>query len=262
MQNVRAYGAIPILSWSSASSPWVPGIPDQPEFQLSDLIAGRYDSYISSFAREAREWGHPFFLRFDWEMNGDWFPWSEGVNGNVPGEFVAAWRHVHDLFTADGATNATWVWCPYADANKRRYSNVRPLYPGDEYVDWTCMDGYNWGATPVNSHPWRSFAEIFDRTYGRVTKAAPRKPILIGEMASGSAGGHKALWVRNMFAKLPSRYRRVRGVVWFDGFDRGIDWPIETSLSVTRAFSKGIRRPLYRANVFRELTTAPIPPPK
>ena len=50
--------------------------------------------------KQAQEWGHPFFLRFDWEMNGFWFPWSEGVNGNKPGEFVAAWRHVHDIFTA------------------------------------------------------------------------------------------------------------------------------------------------------------------
>ncbi len=36
-----------------------------------------------------------------------------GVNGDQPGEFVAAWRHVHDIFTSVGATNATWVWCPY-----------------------------------------------------------------------------------------------------------------------------------------------------
>ena len=53
--------------------------------------------------KQAADWGHwPFFLRFDWEMNGFWFPWNEGVNGNKPGEFVAAWRHVHDIFTEVG----------------------------------------------------------------------------------------------------------------------------------------------------------------
>ena len=79
------------------------------------MIAGRYDEYIREFAEEARAWGHPFFLRFNWEMNGDWFPWSEGVNGNPSGEYVAAWRHVHDIFAAVGATNVTWVWCPFVD---------------------------------------------------------------------------------------------------------------------------------------------------
>ena len=68
------------------------------------MISGKYDSYIpQNVAEDARDWGHPFFLRFDWEMNGNWFPWSEGVNGNQSGEFVAAWRHVHDIFTSVGA---------------------------------------------------------------------------------------------------------------------------------------------------------------
>ena len=50
---------------------------------------------------------------------------------------------------------------------------------GIDYVDWTCMDGYNWGKTPVNPHPWKTFTEIFDPTYKLLTtKVAPKKPIL------------------------------------------------------------------------------------
>ncbi|MBA3865307.1 MAG: hypothetical protein H0X42_02995 [Solirubrobacterales bacterium] len=45
-------------------------------------------------------------------MNGDWFPWSESANGNQPGEYVAAWRHVHEIFSAAGATDATWPGVP------------------------------------------------------------------------------------------------------------------------------------------------------
>jgi hypothetical protein len=112
MNNIRQHGAIPVLSWSSQS---IPSSLNEPDFQLSDVIEGRYDSYISQFAHESAAWGHPFFLRFNWEMNGNWFPWSEGVNGNQPGEYVAAWRHVHDLFVAAGATNVSWVWCPFVD---------------------------------------------------------------------------------------------------------------------------------------------------
>ena len=115
MENIRRHGAIPVFSWSSQS---IPSKLDEPDFQLSDVIEGHHDSYIRSFAEEARDWGHPFFLRFNWEMNGNWFPWSESVNGNRPGEFVAAWRHVHDIFEQVGATNATWVWCPNIDPSR------------------------------------------------------------------------------------------------------------------------------------------------
>ena len=63
------------------------------------------------------------------------------------------------------------------------------------------MDGYNWGKTAVNPHPWKSFSKIFEPTYESLTtKVAPKKPILLGEMASGTAGGHKGAWIRQMFA--------------------------------------------------------------
>ena len=142
-----------------------------PDFQLSDVLSGRYDSYIREFAEAARNWGHSFFLRYDWEMNGNWFPWNEAVNENNPGEYVAAWRHVHDIFTAVGATNATWVWCPYAE-DDRHFTNLAPLYPGDEYVDWTCMDGFNWGKTRPTPTP------------GRASKKSSRRPT--ADWSSGS----------------------------------------------------------------------------
>ena len=116
------------------------------------MIEGHHDAYIREFAEAAKAWGHPFFLRFNWEMNGNWFPWSEGVNGNQPGEYVAAWRHVHDIFTQVGATNATWVWCPNVDPASKLH-DLASLYPGDAYVDWTGLDGYNWGTNPASPRP-------------------------------------------------------------------------------------------------------------
>lgn len=51
--------------------------------------------------------------------------------------------------------------------------------PGDDYVDWVCVDGYNWGNTDGGS--WQSFADVFKDIYPKV--ASKNKPILIGEMA-------------------------------------------------------------------------------
>ena len=108
-------------------------------------------------------------------MNGDWFPWAENANGNQPGDYVAAWRHVHDIFTSVGATNATWVWCPYVDATPKLGPLAR-YYPGDDYVDWTCLDGFNWGNNGVNPQPWTSFDKIFGPSYRTiVNKLAPDK---------------------------------------------------------------------------------------
>ena len=128
MNSIRSHGSIPFYSWGSQSIP-VPSNLSEPNFQLSDVISGTYDSYIRKFAEAAKAWGHPFFLRFNWEMNGGWFAWAEGVNGNKSGEYVAAWRHVHDIFTSVGATNATWVWCPNVDP-ENHMQNLSLALPG------------------------------------------------------------------------------------------------------------------------------------
>jgi hypothetical protein len=260
MNNVRGYGAIPVFSWGAETIPRTSA--EQPDFQLADIAGGAYDTYLHQFAAEARDWGHPFFLRFAWEMNGNWFPWSESANGNSPGQFVPAWRRVHDIFEAVGAHNVTWVWCPYADTpRKLRRFPLKPLYPGNGYVDWTCLDGYNWGHNAVNPRPWRSFKEIFDPAYKAVTKKiAPRKPLMLGEFATTPYGGHKALWIRKMFETLPRQYPRVRALIYFNEIDRGVDWPLETSPAATRAFSKGIRKRRYVPNLFGGIAGGPILP--
>ena len=261
MQTIRDHGAIPFFSWSSQS---IPSQVEEPNFQLADVIAGRYDAYIRDWAREARAWGHPFFLRFDWEMNGDWFPWGEGANGNRRGESVAAWRHVHAIFTAVGAANATWVWCPNVDFGDK-LAGLASLYPGDRYVDWTCLDGYNSGTNPAKPDRWRSFDELYARTYHQLAdQIASAKPMAIGEVASTEQGGSKARWIGEMLDALPVDYPKIRALVYFDKFDSGMDWPLETSPSAIDAFAAGLRDPAYvSGGDYSTFDPAgPIPPPR
>src|SRR5205085_11196685 len=100
MNNIRNHGSIPLITWESRV--YTRGV-NQHTYALSRIIDGAFDAYITRWAKDVKAWGHPLFLRFDEEINGDWYPWSEKVNGNKPGQFVQAWRHVHDLFTAQGA---------------------------------------------------------------------------------------------------------------------------------------------------------------
>jgi hypothetical protein len=259
MQTIRDYGAIPFFSWGSQSTP---ASLDQPNFQLADIASGAYDSYIREVAEGARAWGHPFFLRFNWEMNGSWFTWGKNANGNRPGEYVAAWRHVHDIFTQVGATNATWVWCPYVRATPK-LGPLAPYYPGDSYVDWTCLDGYNWGENSINPMPWTSFDEIFGASYHAIVdKLAPDKPLLLGEMASNGSPRAKARWIDDMFKVLRTKYRRIRGLIWFEQIDRGVQWPLETAPAVTKAFSSGIRQRGFKDNAYSALAGPKVVPPR
>ena len=255
-ERLRLRGIIPFLSWASQS---VPASLQQPNFTLASVASGAHDAYIREFADQAHDWNRPFFLRFDAEMNGFWFPWGAGVNGNKPGDFVAAWRHVHDIFNEMGATKATWVWCPNVDFT-RSLTPLKKLYPGDEYVDWTCLDGFNWGSTR-NSAGWQSFTHVFHSTYKRVVKIAPNKPMVIGEVASEERGGSKPDWIKNMFQIIPQRYKKVRAVIWFNEKDQGMDWPMESSNASMNAFRKAIRPKIWRPNVFSELPPTRVPPP-
>ena len=264
MNTVRQHGAIPFFSWASQSIGQGGDTRVQPNFQLSDVIAGTHDATIRDWATAAKNWGHPFFLRFNFEMNGTWFPWSEGVNGNQPGEYVRAWRHVHDIFTSVGADNATWVWCPNVDPD-RRYQDLARLYPGDAYVDWTCLDGYNWGVRSsgpgLTTNGWKSFDQIYRTTYDEITGSiAPSKPMVIGEIGSTENGGSKAAWLEDALAKAPS-YPKIRGFLYFEKFDDGMDWPISTSASATDAFARGIASSAYTTNQFGSLDGGKIQPP-
>lgn len=255
---VRSAGAIPMIDWGS----WdlsASQTPDQPAFSLAAVAGGTYDAYITAWAEAAKAWGHPFFLRFDWEMNGNWFPWGTGVNGNdSPAEYVAAWRHVHDIFTEVGATNATWVWCP--DIIQPGGTPLAAYYPGSAYVDWVAMDGYNQGT--VQHGTWKTFDQVFGYTYAALRALAPNKPIMIAETGSEEAGGSKAAWITDALTRqIPDNFRDVKALVWFNWDTQGFDWDIESSPSAQAAFKAGIAAPNYLSNQYANLATAPIPAP-
>jgi len=251
MNQVRSHGSIPLVTWEPQNSQ--NGV-NQPTYQLRNIYNGTYDAYLRKWAQDAKNWGHPFFLRFAQEMNGNWYPWDEQVNGNQPGDFVKAWRHVHDIFVANGATNVSWVWSPNVESSNTT-TPLAELYPGDSYVDWVGMDGYNFGYGE-----WQTFTQLFHQTYTDLQQIAPTKPIMVAEMGSAEQGGSKASWITDAYTlQIPTFFPKIKAVIWFNK-NKERDWRIESSASAQQAFAQAISSPYYASNQFGDLNTSPILP--
>jgi hypothetical protein len=254
LEKAASRGAIPLMSMNSGST------------SLTEIAkpGGGKEPALRAWLKAVRTYEKPFFLRWNWEMNGKWFPWGEQA-AESPSNFVAAWRHFHDLAVEEGATNITWVWCP--NAVFEGSTSLSALYPGDEYVDWTCMDGYNTGTNPIEplpTHPgsgWISFYNRFQPTYQALTSLT-KKPIMIAETASSESGGSKSGWIRQALAEdLPQSFPSVKAFVWFNWniLDESgkttlrWDWPIESSASSQTSFANQIASPFYASNSFGSL---------
>src|SRR5581483_6745444 len=217
-----AAGRIPLVNWEPA------------RVDFASIVGGRLDATIQTRANGAKELGKKFFLDFAAEMNGD-----EGWGGNNAPLYVAAWRHIHDVFVAAGATNVVWAWCPNVTDIHGGNANTMDYYPGDAYVDWTGVDGYNWG---TKNGGWQSFEQVFQNIYPLL--AAKNKPILIGETSSCPAGGDKAKWIDEIVPTLRRRFPLIKGVVWFD-IDKECDWRISSSPESERAFVRMMNDPYF-----------------
>ena len=207
-----AHGRIPLITWRGTS--------------LEAINDGRYDSLIRARAVAVKELGSPVFIRWGWEMNGNWYAHSGALNmPKGPAQFVAAWRRLHRIFASAGAENAVWVWCPNANSVPDvPWNSWARYYPGDAFVDWVGIDGYNWGATRSGAR-WRSFADIIRPIYNEY---AARKPIMIAETASAEAGGDKAAWIRSLHDALVRDFPAVKALLWFE-VSKETDWRAESS---------------------------------
>ena len=238
-------GRIPMISWSRGYS--------------SQIIAGAYDDMIRARADGVKSLGKPIFLRWAWEPDGK--RWIE--KSGTPAQYIAAWRHIHDIFETRGATNAVWIWCPTAYSFKT--GTAWEWYPGDAYVDWIATDGYNWypqKQTPRDT--WRSFVQIFDAFY---QSASPKgKPLMLGEYGvQEDTPGRKADWVHDAQNVIKTQYPAIKAIVYFDtktnNPDRpSFDWRMDTSASAYAAFKDMATDPHFNPGRPSGDTTPPTAP--
>lgn len=226
LDSVFERGATPIITWEpdDHTKETLP----QPAFRLAQIAGGIYDKYIRAVADSAAAYKRTFYIRLAHEMNGSWYAWGAGAQGNTPTDYVRAWQRVVAIFRQEGATNVRWIWSP----NVVGYGVPSPLpyYPGSNWVDAVGMDGYNDG------HPWVSLKDAFLPTYRLL--APLDKPLIIAETASAEGvPGQKADWITSAYLKdLPQSLPLVSTVIWFDLARPRGNWPIESSNSALQAY--------------------------
>ncbi len=234
--RIRASGAVPMITWE----PWnsQKGL-HQSTFSLQKIAAGALDPYVERFARSAAAAssdGQPLLLRFAQEMNTDYYPWGVGVDGNTAGDFVAAWHHLHAVFSAVQTPGVKWVWAPNVPG--KGASPLAAAYPGDGQVDLLGLDGYNAG-TAVAGGSWRTPQQVLGTALQSLMRLAPDKRVLVTETGSTDSGGSKATWVRDLM-QLAASDPQVVGVIWSEYVGRA-DWPLTADPSSERAMAAALR---------------------
>jgi mannan endo-1,4-beta-mannosidase len=211
-----AYGALYYIAWE----PY--------DMSLQAIAGGQSDAYITRFARAVRTLNLPVAISFGHEMNGNWYPWGSGQT--TAAEFVAAWRHIHDLFIQAGASNVIWVWNPNI-VNPVPQVQLGPYWPGDSYVDWVGITGYFPASGP------ETFASLYGPTMAEVRRFTA-KPIIIAETSVET--GPSELQAAHSLVAGVKRHPGVLGFIWFDFDKGGVDWQIESRPAVGAAMAADV----------------------
>lgn len=209
--TILSEGSAPVITWEPWDAATKEGIP------CAEILEGKWDSFIQKFAETLRSEEKTVYLRFAHEMNGDWYPWSSFLIGAE--NYKAMYRHVKDLFDSLRIRNVRWIYSMNWE-NKPATNDYTSSYPGDSYVDYLGIDGYNWGSC----HPWSrwtSFHDLFFPLYQKLTHTYD-KEIFITEFSTTAQGGDKAKWIEKALSDM-KQMTRVKGFILFN-VAKETDW--------------------------------------
>jgi len=213
----------------------------EPEGTLADVIAGKSDQTLRLFAEAAKEYGGPVILVPYNEPNLNEAPWGYGASPvNTAENFKAAWIHVHEIFR-DAPNVAFGLAYNHVSIPNEPDNSFLSLYPGDAYVDYVGIDGFNW----QEEGNWMSFTEVIGTSVDELKQF--NKPIYIFSTGTGEdTGGDtslKAAWIKEMFAWLAS-HPEVKGFLWFNENKESQgekNWLVNSSPASLEAFKNGLQ---------------------
>jgi hypothetical protein len=206
---------------------------------LASIAAGSQDAALTADAEALHTWNHVFIFRLFPEMNGSWESYAPGTNGNTSAQFIAAWRHVYNLFQQVGATKVIFVWNPDKELSVQ-YAPLSAMWPGSGYVNWVGIDVFDREDTAHGTFP--NPVTAIQKTANDI-KQFSTKPLMIAETGTVTSPV-KATWIKELFTGTAAV--GVKAVVYFNEFRSpsvgGVNWRLDSSaasLAATKATLAG-----------------------
>jgi Glycosyl hydrolase family 26 len=138
---------------------------------------------------------------------------SDDAHFGSVSDYLAAYRHVVDIFRSQSLTNVHYVWQMTAYSFVSTGANAAiHYYPGDSYVDVVAEDPYNWGGCGPGG-PWRNLsiaanpALSFAEAHGKLA--------MLGEFAS-QTGPLRASWLASAQQWLIANRGEIQAAFYFD----------------------------------------------
>jgi len=215
---IRAKGAVPYIRLNLRTDDST--VPDS-NFTLDRIGSGAFDADLTAWGQAAAQFGTPLILEYGTEVNGDWMAWNgsyAGGNAQATAKFRAAYRHIHDVITAAGATNTTWVFhANFLDWPQASWNAFENYYPGDDVVDWVGLSLY--ASTEITDGNWFDFTSNMDEAVARLDAMAPSKPQFVLEFAAPANDplGDPVQWAQAaLSAIISNRWPHIRGFNWWN----------------------------------------------
>ena len=198
-------------------------------FGLTQGARGLFDHYFRTVATNIVRAGFPVsVIRFGWEFNGNWFPWSAQGCASA---YVRYFDNIVTTMRAVRGAHFTFEWNP--TRGDLGVGTLAQYYPGDNYVDdigldvydleqqhypgaraefthmLTQRDGLNWLASFAKAHSKAIVLPEWGLGWG--TCSASGQPI----SASGQqvCGGDDATWV-NLMATWIAAHKVAEATYW------------------------------------------------
>lgn len=217
---VARRGSTLLLSWAGVDT--------------REIAGGKYDGLIRMRARDLQELKAPVLLEWRWEM--DRPNLASVVHG--PADYIAAWKRIRSLFHEEGTENVDWVWCPTAEGFAE--GRAPAYYPGDDQVDWVCVDAY---ALTPDQPLMNELRPFLDWTRGH------DKPVIIGEFGTQTdRPGKRVAWLADVAAAM-RQHPKVKALLYFDSnIDRDgkkRSWSLRNAAEDVAAFGKLMAEPYF-----------------
>jgi len=203
--------ALPMITWE----PWIAKLAKSGSSKelkegkkaFKYIAEGDFDDYILDFVKILKSYDKPIFLRFGHEFDNPQYPWSQ-VGDNSPEEFIAAWKHIHELIKSEGAQKIMLVWNPW------KAETMADYYPGDEYVDWIGITSLNYDTLNSNGK-YYSFADLY-RPFRDGLFWLTRKPVMLAEFGSLNLENRQQEWITNAMDSINANYDEISAIIAFN----------------------------------------------